>query len=46
MCFSPYLRIGFGGWGSPNVVVHNPLMQFYALYSSEIEVFKTYLLTS
>ena len=41
MCFSPYLGIR-GGGGSPNGVIHNLLMQFFALYSSKLEVFEGY----
>ena len=43
--FGDWVQVwGVGGWGSPNGVVHNPLMQFFALYSSKIEkkVCKTY----
>ena len=41
-CFSPYLGIGrTGGGGSPKGWVHNLLMQFFSLYSSEIEVFES-----
>ena len=45
MCFSPYLGIGRGdgGGGSPKGLVHNPLMQFFTLGSSKIEVSETYL---
>ena len=32
----------WGGGGSPKGLVHNLLMQFFTLDSSEIEVFKTY----
>ena len=44
MCFSPHLGIGCvgGGGGSPNGVVHNLLMQFFALYSSKTKVSETY----
>ena len=43
-CFSPYLGIGLGGGGgggAPKGLVHNLLMQFLTLDSSEIEVLKT-----
>ena len=36
--FSSYLGIGCGGGG----LVHNLLMQFFNLYSSEIKVSETY----
>ena len=42
MCFSLYLGIGRRGGGSPKGLVHNLLMQFFTLGSSEIEVFETY----
>ena len=44
MCFSPYLGIGCwgGGGGSLDGVVHNLLMQLFAMYSSKIEVSETY----
>ena len=43
MCFSPYLGIGRrGGGGAPKGLVHNLLMQFFSLYSSQMEVFETY----
>ena len=41
MCFSPYLGIRSGGWGSPKGLVHILLMQFFTLGSSKIEVFET-----
>ena len=43
--FSPYLGIGRAqgeGGGVSQGMVHNLLMQFFALYSSKIEVFETY----
>ena len=43
MCFSPYLGIGHAcGGGSPKGLVHNLLMQFFTLGSSQIEVSETY----
>ena len=42
MCFSPYLRIGWGGGGSPRGLVHNLLMQLFTLDSSKIEVLETF----
>ena len=39
MCVSPYFGLGHGwGGGSPN----NPLMQFFTLGGSKVEVFETY----
>ena len=44
-CFSPYLGIRLGGrgggGGAPRGLVHNLLMQFFTLGSSNIEVFET-----
>ena len=31
-----------GGWGGQTGLVQNLLMQFFSLYSSKIDVFKTY----
>ena len=44
-CFSPdsgIARAGGGGGGGPKGLVHNPLMQFFTLGSSKIEVFETH----
>ena len=35
-------RGGGGGGGGPKGLVHNLLMQYFALDSSKIEVFETY----
>ena len=35
-------RAGGGGGGAPKGLIHNPLMQFFTLGSSKIEVFETY----
>ena len=43
MCFSPCLPFGRVGDGQTGLV-HNLLMQFLSLYSSKIEVSKTYFL--
>ena len=40
-CFSSYLGIRSSGGGSPKGLVHNLLMQFFTLDSSEIEVLET-----
>ena len=41
-CFSPYLGISSGGGGGVSKgLVHNPLMQFFNLGRSKIEVFET-----
>ena len=40
--FHPIWVLGPGGGGSPKGLVHNPLMQFFTLGSSKIEVFETY----
>ena len=37
-----WVGIWGGGGGSPKGLVHNLLMRFFTLDSSEIEVFKTY----
>ena len=42
MCFSPYLGIGCKGGGWQTGLVHNPVMQFFSLYNSKIEVSETY----
>ena len=41
MCFSPYLRLGLVGGGQTGLV-HNLIMQFFSLYSSNMEVSETY----
>ena len=41
MCFTLFGYKVQGGGGSPKGLVHNPLMRFFTLDSSKIEVFQT-----
>ena len=44
MCFSPYLRVRWGGWGgggSPKGMLHNLLVQFFTLGISKVKALET-----